>query len=149
VKWSSGKYLQSFFTHADSITKIPRERRGRSIQLKSHVSINGATLMTLESLYVAGARNPLRDALKLNVTEGLVKAASSESSRGSPIPSKTDARLLRSAGRIESSWDSRYTAAKADLSITTIYASTAIRIIHQLRRNTNINGDVLRGRSQT
>jgi len=138
------------FTHTDSTIKIPQERRGRSIQQRSHVSISGAMLIwTPEYLYVAGARNTLIDALQLNGTEGLVKAASRESSRGSRILLKTNVPLLKSTGRIESSWDSRYTAAKADLSIAVTSASTAGRTFLQPRRNATTNGDVLRGRSQT
>ena len=128
--------------------KSHKKEEEEGIQLKSHVSINGATLMNLESLYVAGERHPLRDALPLNGIEGLVKAASSESSRGSPIPSRTGAPLLRSAGRRESAWDSRFTADKADRGISATSASTAARIFPQLRRNATTSGDALRGRSQ-
>jgi hypothetical protein len=79
----------------------------------------------------------------------LVKASTNESSRGSPILSKTDAPQQRSAGPSETSWASKCTGSKADLPIPATSASTAARNFHQLRRSTNISGDVLRGRNQT
>ena len=54
-----------------------------------------------------------------------MKAASSESSRGSPIPSKTNAPWLRSTEPSESSWAYRCTAGKGDLGIFITPASTA------------------------
>jgi hypothetical protein len=87
--------------------------------------------------------------MEREVIGGLVKAASNESSRGSPIPSKTNAPWLRSTEPSESSWASRCTAGKGDLGIFITFASTAGRTFHQQRRSATTSGDVLRGRSQT
>ena len=132
---------------ADSITKIPRERRGRSIQLRSHVSTSGATLMILESLCVDDARKGLRGAITRYCTEKHVKVPINESWKGSLIPSETNVPLLRSAEQCESAWDSRCTAGKGDPGISITSASTAGRTFHQPRRNATTNGDVLLGRS--
>jgi hypothetical protein len=150
INWKSGhgvSFILCCLTILDSTIKIPQERRGRSIQQRSHVSISGAMLKTLESLYVEDARKGLRGALTRNCTEKHVKVPINESLRGSLIPSETNAPLLRSAGRRESAWASRCTAGKGDPGISITSASTARRICPQLRRSTSTSGDVLRGRS--
>jgi hypothetical protein len=151
INWKSGhgvSFILCCLTIADSIIKIPPERRGRSIQLRSHVSINGATLIsTLESLSVDDARKGLRGALTQNCTEKHVKVPINESLRGSLIPLETNVPLLRSEERCESAWACQFIAGKADLHIAVTSASTAGRTFHQPRRNATTNGDVLQGRS--
>ena len=136
--------------HADhTYHALKEEGGGRSTLQRRPASISGAMPpSTPANSYAAGAREPLRRAIAPELTGSGVKAASSKSWRGSPMPSKTIVPLLRSAESIDKPTASRCMAGKADLSIYTTCANTAARIIHPPRRSTSTNGDVPRGRCQ-
>jgi hypothetical protein len=59
-------------------------------------------LKTPESSCAAGAKESSKGAIAREVTGRLVKDAFSESSRGSPISSKTNGHLLKNTERSES-----------------------------------------------
>ena len=102
--------------------------------------------MCVASSCAAGAREVLKGDMKRERTERSARASTSESSRGSPTPSETDAPQLRSAGRRASSWASQSTASKAGPGIPATSASTAARSCPPPRRSTSTSGDALRGR---
>jgi hypothetical protein len=136
--------------HPESKIYLSEERIVRNILPRSLVNSSGATLRnTTESSYAAVVRNFSKGAKVRDNIEGYVKTDTRKILKGSPFPLKTNVPLLRSTETSESSWASRCTVGKADLGISFMSASTAIRTCPQLRRSTNTNGDVLRERSQT
>ena len=132
------------FTHADlSYRTPPEERRGRDILPRSLVESSGSNT---ESSYVAAAKKLSNSAIERRNTERYARASINQSSRGSPIPSETDAPRLRSAGKRATSWASKCTASKAGPGISSTSLSTAARTFPQPTRSATTNGDALRGR---
>ena len=135
--------------HAESTNYLAEAGSGRGTPPRSLACISGAIPSHMAPSCAAGARLSSSRAIARGVTARLVKASINESLRGLPGPSETDAPVLRSAGRRESSWGSQCIGGKAGPGISATSASTAARSCPQPRRSTSTSGDALPGRSQT
>jgi len=95
---------------------------------------------------LVGAREVLKRDMVRDYIERYVRASINESSRGSRIPSETDAPQQRSAGPSGPPWASQCTTGKAGPATPATSASTAARTCPRPRRSTSTSGDALRGR---